>query len=391
MRKNFTLFIVSDVISQFSAGLILIALNWYVIDTYRSNSLVAIVANINVVAGLVVSFVSLKLFKQINAKQIALLSYCLRIVCLVLPLLLFQLKSAEQFALYLVALSGGIGWNLYFPASKEILNSFTTKETALKTNALAEVSMQVGLFSATLFSGILYRYIGFENILLFGLILFGMALSLFAFIKYQGSVTVTSLVESNVFIYLARKKRLILLGLVMYLPFIGVSVINTALPGYIREHLAGNSVDYGVTDTLYGLGACLASLLLPTIAKRFKSQKLVLFLFFLATILGTGLVFNQQLSLAAIYIFILGSVDPTIRTLIYTKVTELVPDNLLGSLMTFWNVVNLIFQFGANYSTGKLMDAVGAKWGFSVYAGLMLVGCVSFLSIQKTYRKSKKA
>lgn len=86
------------------------------------------------------------------------------------------------------------------------MNSFTTKETALKTNALAEVSMQVGLFSATLFSGILYRYIGFENILLFGLILFGMALSLFAFIKYQGSVTVTSLVESNVFIYLARKK-----------------------------------------------------------------------------------------------------------------------------------------------------------------------------------------
>lgn len=168
-------------------------------------------------------------------------------------------------------------------------------------------------------------------------------------------------------------------------------VINTELPGYIREHLAGNSVDYGVTDTLYGLGACLASLLLPTIAKRFKSQKLVLFLFFLATILGAGLVFNQQLSLAAIYIFILGSVDPTIRTLIHTKVTELVPDNLLGSLMTFWNFVNLVFQFGANYSTGKLMDAVGAKWGFSVYAGLMLVGCVIFLSIQKTYRKSKKA
>ena len=34
MKKNVTLFITSDFISQFSAGIVLAALNWYIIDVY---------------------------------------------------------------------------------------------------------------------------------------------------------------------------------------------------------------------------------------------------------------------------------------------------------------------------------------------------------------------
>lgn len=51
MKKDFRLFITSDIISQFGAGLILVALNWYIIDIYHSNSLIAIVANIKCYCG----------------------------------------------------------------------------------------------------------------------------------------------------------------------------------------------------------------------------------------------------------------------------------------------------------------------------------------------------
>ena len=57
MKKDFRLFITSNIISQFGAGLILVALNWYIIDIYHLNSLIAIVANINVIAGILISIV----------------------------------------------------------------------------------------------------------------------------------------------------------------------------------------------------------------------------------------------------------------------------------------------------------------------------------------------
>ncbi|BDI01144.1 hypothetical protein LmYK1_03840 [Ligilactobacillus murinus] len=37
MKKDFRLFITSNIISQFGAGLILVALNWYIIDIYHLN------------------------------------------------------------------------------------------------------------------------------------------------------------------------------------------------------------------------------------------------------------------------------------------------------------------------------------------------------------------
>ncbi len=64
MKKNVTLFITSDFISQFSAGIVLAALNWYIIDVYQSNSLVATIANINVIAGLIISLVAVGLLKK---------------------------------------------------------------------------------------------------------------------------------------------------------------------------------------------------------------------------------------------------------------------------------------------------------------------------------------
>ncbi len=107
MKKNFRFFITSDIISQFGAGLILVALNWYIIDIYHSNSLVAIVANINVVAGMLISLVAVGALKHINAKWLAISSYCFRIFFIVLALVLFKLNLDKKLAIYLLALSGG--------------------------------------------------------------------------------------------------------------------------------------------------------------------------------------------------------------------------------------------------------------------------------------------
>ena len=386
MKKNFRFFITSDIISQFGAGLILVALNWYIIDIYHSNSLVAIVANINVVAGMLISLVAVGALKHINAKWLAISSYCFRIFFIVLALVLFKLNLDKKLAIYLLALSGGIGWNLYFPASKDILNSFTTEDNTLQINSFAEISMQVGLLAATLFSGILYRYVGFENILVIGIILFVSSLLIFSAVKYSKQNKIKVDEKVKLFPYFRKEKWLLLLGIVLYIPFIGTNVITTALPGYIKEHLSGNSINYGITDTMYGVGACLASFVLPFIVKYFNKEGLITAMFVFSIILGTVLSLNQKLSLAIGYIFLLGMVEPVIRTIMYTRTMEIVPSALLGVIVAFWNFINLILQFFANYGVGKVMDEVGPQWGFMIYGGLMIVGTLIFMGIKKPYK-----
>lgn len=388
MKKNFRPFITSDIISQFGAGLILVALNWYIIDIYHSNSLVAIVANINIVAGMLISLVAVAVLKRINAKWLAISSYCFRIFFIVLALVLFKMNLDRKLAIYLLALSGGIGWNLYFPASKDILNSFTTEDNTLKINSFAEISMQVGLLAATLFSGILYRYVGFENILVIGIILFVSSLLIFSSVKYSKQNKIKVDEKVKLFPYFLKEKWLLLLGIVLYIPFIGTNVITTALPGYIKDHLSGNSINYGITDTMYGIGACLASFALPFIVKYFNKESLITSMFVFSVILGTVLSLNQKLSLAIGYVFLLGMVEPVIRTIMYTRTMEIVPSALLGVVVAFWNFINLILQFFANYGVGKVMDEVGPQWGFMIYAGLMIVGTSIFMGIKKPYKQS---
>lgn len=213
MKKNFRLFITSDIISQFGAGLILVALNWYIIDIYHSNSLIAIVANINVIAGILISIIAVGILKCINARWLVISSICFRIFFIVLALVLFKMNLDKKLAIYLLALSGGIGWNLYFPASKDILNSFMTEDNALQINSFAEISMQVGLLTATLFSGILYRYVGFKNILVIGIVLFVSSLLIFSSVKYSEQNKIKADKNVKLFSYFLKEKWLLLLGL----------------------------------------------------------------------------------------------------------------------------------------------------------------------------------
>ena len=96
MKKDFRLFITSNIISQFGAGLILVALNWYIIDIYHLNSLIAIVANINVIAGILISIVAVGMLKCINARWLVISSNCFRIFFIVLALVLFKMKDRKS-------------------------------------------------------------------------------------------------------------------------------------------------------------------------------------------------------------------------------------------------------------------------------------------------------
>jgi MFS family permease len=381
--KSFKLFIISDVLSQFSAGVILTALNWFVIQTYHSNELVALLANINVFSGLLISVIMIRLLAMYDAKTLIIMSLFIRILLIVVPLVIMAIFNYGKTPLLLLALSNGLGWNMYFPASKELINYLSSESNTLKLNSAAEVSMQVGLFSAGMLSGLMYKYVGFRSILIAGVILFFISLLLVSKIKYvhvnhidkQEHVDIKKIISKNIWV--------IVLGITLYIPFIGANIVNTTLPGYIKVYLQGNSIWYGFSDTMYGVGACLAGIFVIGITKYYKENTLILGAFILAAITGLLIFSTKVLILVPLLIFILGMMGPSVRTIIYSKSMKILPGDVLGSILAVWNFISLILQMIFNFLIGKTMDTYGSQWGFMYYSLVLMIGTILFLSIRK--------
>ena len=167
IKKNYRLFLVSDLISQFGAGMIMAALSWFIITNNGSNQLLATTTNINIMSGLIVSIFAGTIVDRYKNKNVIISTHFIRLLLIILPVILMNSFGYNSIFLFMIALSNGIGWNLYFPASKSFIQELAEDKELIKFNSWAEITMQIGLFSSGALAGSLYKFIGFQNILIF--------------------------------------------------------------------------------------------------------------------------------------------------------------------------------------------------------------------------------
>ncbi|UOC11722.1 MFS transporter [Streptococcus equinus] len=383
--NNFKNFIISDVCSQFSAGMLLAAMNWHAIQSYGSNGLIARLTNINLFSGFLVTLCMVKLVSKYSAKTVIISSHLIRIFFVALSLLIYCSFGKTYSSFYFLALSNGLAWNIYFPASKNLISLLSRKLDTVYTNGIAELSMQVGLFSAGLVSGILYKYIGFSMILLIGIILF--VISLLSILKVN--ILREDIVEEKVGNkkFLSYSWSLFLIGIVLYLPFVGSNLLNTILPGYVLENLGGSSVSYGVIDMFYGIGALIAGYTIIKLSKYLKFNLLIIVLFFSSSLFTYLLIFNNSILNSCLIVLFLGFAGPSIRTLIYSEVMKKLSSYYLGELMFIWNIFNLALQILSTYLLGNIINRSGANIGFSIYGLILLFGGFTYLTIMSKFEK----
>lgn len=392
-NRNLKLFLTADLFSQFGAGMTIAALSWYAIDISGSNQVVAAITIVNIVAGILMSLFAGLIIDFFPKKNITLLSHIIRCVFVIVPLLLLEIYGYDSFFLYLIALSNGLGWNLYYPASKGLLQEISSKEELMKSNSGAEITMQIGLFSSGALAGSLYNFLGFNVILLITLIIFLVSAFITSLIKVNisqvASVKKTGMKEMYVegIRYFQGNTTIFLLGLILYIPFIGANLINTILPGYSNIVLHANSVVYGLIDMAYGIGACVVGFTIIGLSKKLSVNFLIIIGFLLATFTGLVLYFNTSKVMAGIMFLICGLCGPGIRTLIFTLIMKHVPEGVLGRAMTMWNLLSLVIQVIATYLIGIIMDIISPAWGFLIYSIIIVCGLFLFLSVKNKLSK----
>lgn len=368
-------------------------LSWYALDKSGSNQLVATIINANVISGILMSLFAGVIVDNFSKKFITILSYILRILFIAVPLLLLTVYGYNKYFLLLIALSNGLGWNLYYPASKGLLQEISTKEQLLKSNSGAEITMQVGLFSSGAIAGSLYNICGFKIILIMSIITFLVSAFLTSLLKTKKKKPVSrdnfkikdSYVEGMK--YFQHHGAIFFLGLILFIPFIGANVINTILPGYASIELNTNAAVYGLIDMAYGIGACVVGFTIIGLSKRFSINMIVSIGFIIGILTGLVLFTNTSKFFAGVLFFICGLCGPGIRSLIYSLIMKVVPNEFLGRTMSLWNLLSLMIQVIATFAIGKIMDIISPAWGFLIYSFILIIGLVLFFSIARSINK----
>ena len=381
-NRNIKLFLSADLCSQFGAGMTIAVLSWYALDKSGSNQLVAAIINANIISGMLMSFFAGVIVDTFSKKNVTILSHLLRVIFIAVPLSLLTIYGYNEYFLFLIALSNGLGWNLYYPASKGLLQEISTTEQLLKSNSGAEITMQIGLFSAGAIAGSLYNILGFNVILILSLITFLVSAFLTSLLKMTKEKYVSKEKIGMKDSYVEGIKYFQNHG-VIYIPFIGANVINTILPGYASIELNTNAAVYGLIDMAYGIGACVVGFTIIGLSKKFSINMLVSIGFLIGIFTGLVLFANTSKVFAGVLFFICGLCGPGIRSLIYSLIMKVVPNEFLGRAMSLWNLLSLVIQVIATFSIGKIMDIISPAWGFLIYSFILLSGLVLFALIKR--------
>ncbi|MCO7127523.1 MFS transporter [Sporolactobacillus shoreicorticis] len=384
LKGNLQKFLFADLISQFGAGMTMSAMTWYVLDMSNSNQLVAVTVNVNIISGLIMAIFAGTIVDYISSKKIIIFSHFLRAMLILIPLLLIALKGYNVFFIFLLALNNGLGWNLYYPASKGLMQAITNKENLLKINSGAEITMQVGLFSAGAIAGVLYKLIGFNMILVFGICIFVASIIVTYLINvdeekssFQKSSSFVRLFREG-FIFLFSHKRFFLFGIVLYIPFIASNAFNIALPGFVKQVLHSSSTTYGFIDMMYGVGACIAGLIIIKLSKKCSKNVIITICFSIAILSGILFFMNHSIVITIVLTLINGFCGPGIRSIVYSIIMDVVPHSLIGRVMSIWNIVSLVIQSTIAGIIGKFMDIFGSEFGFLIYSFIMILGIIIY-------------
>ncbi|NFO34126.1 MFS transporter [Clostridium botulinum] len=394
-NKNFRNFFVSDIISGFGVGLIMIAENWYVFTQTNSTKYVGFLLAFTVIASFIVSPIAGICSDIFNRKNVISITYVVRISFLLVIALVFLMHGFDIRLMYLLSIVNGIGWTFYMSTSRSFIQELLPKNLLIKGNSLLEICLQSGmLFSGAIF-GIFFKYFGFVNILFINIIVFLISNFIVSRIQYN---SIISTIDNEKFFksfiaglsYLRKRKVIFVFGIITIIPLAVTMIYNVVLPAYVNEISKNSSIVFGISDMFYGIGGLVSGFGVALIIKKIRSNQII-FLFFIIAISDLlSLYLNTNVFVLYFCSLLFGVSNSTLKIVMNTVLMENVDKQFMGRATAVWTAISLLIQAVGTSTMGIIIDNFGAKYGFLCMALLMFIGVISFVFIYSMINLIKK-
>lgn len=394
-NQNFKNYFVADVISTFGTGMSLIGANWYILERTGKSRSVGFLMVIIIISGFLISPLAGVISDRYRRVSIIFWSNLIRGIVILLNVILFYSGHFNEYNLYFLAAIAGIGWNIFMPASRGFLQEVVPREDLGKANSLLETSLQVGLFISAGMSGIIYKYAGFGMIILIDAVTFFVSNIYVLRIHYE---SITASVQPASYFhqlkdgyrYLVNRPTIFLLGIIMMLPSVATFSFNVIAPGYISKYLRESSVVFGIADMSFGVGACIAGLLVARMLLHLKQNTSIYLFLFISFCSYLMMVFNSSKYGLFLLSAILGLCSSLAKIVMNTVLMGVVAKNYFGRSMSVWFSFTLLLQIVSVYGLGVLIDVIPVNQGFYLLSSIFLIAFAGFFLLPKKWEAENR-
>lgn len=375
---KFYYYIIGDIISSFGTGMTMIGLNWFILEASDSSFMVSLFMIVQLISGAVFSSLIGGLIDYYKRRDVLIVSNFVRGITIFIVIILY-LFTTNYYLLFILAVINGVGWTTYASSSRALVQEILSEKELRCGNSFVEISMQIGLFLASGASGIIYKYVGIVGILTIDAITFFVSNIFLYKIKIDNRINKES---KDGYIekikdgkkYAVDNKLIFTFGIFIFIPFVVTMASNVVLPEYVMISLNSNSVIFGVTDMLYGVGACLAGVIITNTAlKDGKSENPIYFYNIISMLALAFLYINKAIPPLLVAYLLFGLCNTSLRILLNSYIMTVVPKDNFGYVMSIWMAISNILQGIAVISIGWIISRVSANWGYVILSGIMLI------------------
>lgn len=390
LNFNFRWFFLAEIISAFGVGISTVGANWYLIDRTNDSHLLGIMLSLNVIAGFLASPIIGGLADNYNRKNIIMLTYIFQVILYMFIVISLIIYGFHAYLIISFAVVNGIGWTTYMATSRSLVKQILSPEEYPPANSLLEISLQTGMFTAGGLAGILYQFKGFA--LIIGITIATFLVSIFILLRMNIDKPNITKDSNNLIMqylkgwkFLKRNQILFVFGLISIIPMVFTMIFNVSLPSYVYNTLKLTSIEFGISDMLYGIGGLSAGIFSAVIIKKIPTKNIIFSLFLLLVINSIAFISIQSAIYLFIGSFVLGYSISSIRIYMNTVIMNSVSDEYTGRVFTIWTSLSLLIQSFISPTLGKGVDKLGDNVGFAIIliASLIIITLLIFINRSK--------
>ncbi|WP_342599698.1 MFS transporter [Psychrobacillus sp. FSL H8-0483] len=382
--SRFRLIIFANIASSIGSGITMIAIPWMLVSSDNGNAVFGYVTiSMTIISFIITPFVG-NLVDKMSRKKLLIMS---EIICFVL-LICFSMigfigLSYEVWHYMFIYMIGSLYYTIFYPTMFALNQEIFNKNQYKTLNGTMEVQGQLSSVIAGALASILLSRWDLQYILLLDVLTYAAAIYFFLKIPYTKNAVDHSkkALKSNGtegLSYMLKRPAMFLFLFFSIMPFIGVMISNYLFPVYLADVLKASGSLYGIQGMIYGVGAVVAGILVPIIARKIGNEKTIIYGVITYTVaISFILIANIPVYLSLVFFIAIG--NSSSRVARNSFLMDQVPNEIIGRVDSLFRSIGLLVRvvllaiFTGMVSSGLII------YCFVVLSGILAIASVCII------------
>lgn len=356
----------------------MIAIPWMLVTSENGNTVFGYISIcMTIINFLITPFIG-NLVDKMNRKKILLIS---EFVCFLL-LTLFTLigfigLTYEVWHYTIIYMIGSLYYTIFFPTMFALNQEIFNKDQYNALNGTMEVQSQLSSMIAGALASVLLLKWDLHYILLLDVLSYAAAIYFYMKLPYMmkpidktGKKDKTSVIEG--LRYMIIRPTMFVFLVMSIMPFIGVMVTNYLFPVYLRDVLKASASAYGIESMIYAIGAIIAGMFIPVLARKIGNEKTIIYSVITYTI-AISLIVLVNLPLYLSLMFFIAVGNSGARVARNSFLMDQIPNEIIGRVDSLFRSIGLLFRIVLLALFTQMVSSDLIIYCFIILSGLLIV------------------